>query len=118
MPVRALPPRSQLAEVPDVKRCSTCGEPKARTEFYAAHGNRDGLQARCKACEKQRDSATKRSPRVAFDSRREHGRTAGLDVFDHERRERIRIAAIVHDTPSASDYRGVTGGMLLAGYVR
>lgn len=34
-------------------RCARCGESKARSEFYRARSRKNGLQIRCKVCQKQ-----------------------------------------------------------------
>ena len=41
---------TQLSFTEQVKRCSACGQVKARTEFHRATQNRDGLAGRCKSC--------------------------------------------------------------------
>ena len=40
-----------------VKRCSHCGETKALIEFDKNHGQKDGLDHRCKPCKKKADAA-------------------------------------------------------------
>jgi len=39
-----------------VKRCSHCGETKALSEFDKNHGQKDGLDHRCKPCKKKADA--------------------------------------------------------------
>jgi hypothetical protein len=40
-----------------MKACSTCGVPKAASEFQVRRASHDGLTAACKACLKDRDAA-------------------------------------------------------------
>lgn len=39
--------------ISDTKTCGSCGEAKGRDEFFSARGCSDGLQKRCKQCQKQ-----------------------------------------------------------------
>lgn len=38
---------------PTYKRCTRCKAIKAASEFYASHTAKDGLQTKCKACERE-----------------------------------------------------------------
>lgn len=50
-------------ELPATKRCSKCGEVKAREEFFADVRKKDGKDTRCKACDKLRKAL-----RCAYDA--------------------------------------------------
>jgi hypothetical protein len=50
-----------------MKTCSTCGEPKPKTEFNRNRSKKDGLQSKCRDC--SRDLA-----KAHFENNREHYR--------------------------------------------
>jgi hypothetical protein len=47
------------AEVPEFKRCSTCGQTKAGSEFSRNSNNADGLRSQCKSCNAEYRAANK-----------------------------------------------------------
>ena len=47
--------RLREVAIPDVKRCSSCGEEKTNSEFHKKPGSTDGLYPLCKACRKLAD---------------------------------------------------------------
>ena len=81
------------------KTCGGCGLSKPVADFYANKGKAGGYQARCKACQ------TLRHKRLA----------------EAKAQEREREAAHVEACRRSEPYRyttAVSGGPLLAGYVR
>ena len=49
----------QQQDLFEVKRCSHCGETKATSEFHKNHGQKDGLDHRCKTCASKVNRKTK-----------------------------------------------------------
>lgn len=74
------------------KTCARCNESFPLDEFYANKLSKDGHQARCKSCSGSR----RRQPKPEF--------------FEPE--------PDAESPRKPYSYRGVTGGMLLAGYIK
>lgn len=47
-----------------MKKCSRCGETKPASEFYRSKRSKDGLDRRCKSCERERKEALNYEPRT------------------------------------------------------
>ena len=75
------------------KVCSTCGEPKARGEFYRDKRNRDDLGCECKACvsaRRKRDRAKARAVEAVYRQKhRETLRERGRRSYAANREKRI-----------------------------
>ena len=81
-----------------MKRCVDCDEPLVLEAFYKCAASKDGRQSRCIICDRKRRAAR----RVAA--------SAAAPVEEE-------IAA-APDTEAGKPYRGISGGLLLYGYVR
>lgn len=88
-------------------------KPATTDFFYRASKTKDGFQARCIECDKER-------ARVLWPSRAAAAGMVDKDaaaIFARSTEHARREAARVHRTKSPDRYRGVSGGPLLAGYV-
>lgn len=101
------------------KFCRGCNEslPATLDHFGERTDSSDGLNHRCHDCERkrwhERDARAKALRDVVARAPIKPSVAAAYDL-----RTRRKLGAIYGDTPSANAYRGVRGGMLLAGYVR
>jgi 5-methylcytosine-specific restriction endonuclease McrA len=57
-------------ELPETKRCYSCGETKAGSEFYRHSGQADGLNSQCKSCDAEYKAANKLNKAVKVGYRR------------------------------------------------
>jgi hypothetical protein len=64
------------APLHETKRCSKCGEEKARSEFHNHATNPDGLQYECKACKMERNRRRKSRACLSCPLRRAPSREA------------------------------------------
>jgi len=96
------------------KVCSSCKrlKPATREYFYASASQHDRLQARCIECDKERARNT--PPRLSAGNVGNDASAIFARSVEHAR----RVAAHVHRATPPDRYRGVSGGPLLAGYVR
>lgn len=80
----------------EMKRCVDCNEPFALEAFYKCAASKDGRQSRCIVCDRKRRAA------------RRLAQSGAIPVEEEP--------AVSADT--TKPYQGISGGLLLFGYVR
>ena len=98
----------------DEKFCIDCELPYPRDAFYTNSSAKDGRQSRCKECDNRRRAEhnqglhVKASYKVDFD--REMARKRALEV--------VATVPTPGKKAASYEYKGVSGGFLIYGYVR